>query len=96
MAVWCTEKSKKLDNLATIMTLYSRRSFSKESFQWTKCVVKYLYDAYSHIFYSLITFLVEVTFHLSLLNELNLTSYFMHDRLWKKVHLIFQHMLFPF
>ncbi|RWS20435.1 Protein furry-like protein, partial [Leptotrombidium deliense] len=60
IALWCTEKSKKLDNLATVMTLYSQRSFSKESFQWTKCVVKYLYDAYSHAFISVITFLVDV------------------------------------
>ncbi|GFV46815.1 protein furry homolog [Trichonephila clavipes] len=56
----CMEKSKKLENLATVMMLYSRRSFSKESFQWTKCVVKYLYDAYCHIFLNLITFLVEI------------------------------------
>lgn len=56
----CMEKSKKLENLATVMMLYSRRSFSKESFQWTKCVVKYLYDAYCHVFLNLITFLVEI------------------------------------
>ena len=31
-----TEKHKKLENLATVMTLYSRRTFNKESFQWTK------------------------------------------------------------
>ncbi|GFQ78118.1 protein furry [Trichonephila clavata] len=35
----CMEKSKKLENLATVMMLYSRRSFSKESFQWTKCIL---------------------------------------------------------
>lgn len=60
IALWCTEKSKKLDNLATVMMLYSRRSFSKENLQWTKCVVKYLYDAYSHIFLNLVSFLIEV------------------------------------
>ena len=54
------EKSKKLDNLATVMTLYSRRTFSKESFQWTKCVVKYLMDTYTHLSIHVITFLVEV------------------------------------
>lgn len=42
------------------MTLYSRRTFSKESFQWTKCVVKYLYDAYSHLSHNMLAFLVEV------------------------------------
>ncbi|CAG2105426.1 unnamed protein product [Medioppia subpectinata] len=42
------------------MMLYSRRSFSKENLQWTKCVVKYLYDAYSHTFLNLVSFLVEV------------------------------------
>ncbi|XP_054160326.1 protein furry-like isoform X2 [Oppia nitens] len=60
IALWCTEKSNKLDNLATVMMLYSRRSFSKENLQWTKCVVKYLYDAYSHAFLNLVSFLVEV------------------------------------
>jgi len=55
-----TEKSKKLENLSTVMTLYSRRTFSKESFQWTKCVVKYLYDTYSHLSLSMLSFLVEV------------------------------------
>ena len=55
-----TEKSKKLENLSTVMTLYSRRTFNKESFQWTKCVVKYLYDSYSHISLTMLGFLVEV------------------------------------
>lgn len=55
-----TDKSKKLENLATVMTLYSRRTFSKESFQWTKCVVKYLYDTYAHLGLNMIAFLVEV------------------------------------
>merc|ERR1719410_2235450 len=55
-----TEKSKKLENLSTVMTLYSRRTFRKESFQWTKCVVKYLYDSYSHYSLSMLGFLVEV------------------------------------
>merc|ERR1719305_1018068 len=55
-----TEKSKKLENLSTVMTLYSRRTFNKESFQWTKCVVKYLYDTYSHLSLAMLGFLVEV------------------------------------
>lgn len=42
------------------MTLYSRRTFSKESFQWTKCVVKYLYDSYAHLSFNMLAFLVEV------------------------------------
>ncbi|KAK4300624.1 hypothetical protein Pmani_027179 [Petrolisthes manimaculis] len=56
----CNEKGKQLENLATVMTLYSRRNFSKESFQWTKCVVKYLHDTYAHLSLSLMAFLVEV------------------------------------
>ncbi|XP_042223634.1 protein furry-like [Homarus americanus] len=56
----CNEKGKELENLATVMTLYSRRNFSKESFQWTKCVVKYLHDSYAHLSLSLMAFLVEV------------------------------------
>ncbi|XP_043493885.1 protein furry isoform X2 [Polistes fuscatus] len=54
------EKGKKLENLGTVMTLYSRRTFSKESFQWTKCVVKYLYDTYAHLSFDMLAFLVEV------------------------------------
>lgn len=54
------EKSKKLENLGTVMTLYSRRNFSKESFQWTKCVVKYLHDTYAHLSFNMLAFLVEV------------------------------------
>lgn len=57
----CSEKGKQLENLATVMTLYSRRNFSKESFQWTKCVVKYLHDTYAHLSLSLMAFLVEVS-----------------------------------
>ncbi|XP_015783421.1 protein furry [Tetranychus urticae] len=63
-AEWCTTKvetgTQNMENLATVMTLYSKKAFSKESFQWTKCVVKYLFDAYPYNFPSLVTFLVEV------------------------------------
>merc|ERR1740128_285213 len=55
-----SEKGKKMENLATVMTLYSRRTFSKESFQWTKCVVKYLHDSYSSLTLPMLSFLVEV------------------------------------
>lgn len=51
-----------MENLATVMTLYSRRTFSKESFQWTKCVVKYLHDSYGYLTLPMVTFLVEVKF----------------------------------
>ncbi|CAH2001764.1 unnamed protein product [Acanthoscelides obtectus] len=54
------EKSKKLENLGTVMNLYSRRTFSKESFQWTKCVVKYLHDTYSHLGLNMLSFLIEI------------------------------------
>ncbi|KAJ8924572.1 hypothetical protein NQ315_000721 [Exocentrus adspersus] len=54
------EKSKKLENLGTVMNLYSRRTFSKESFQWTKCVVKYLHDTYSHLSLNMLSFLIEI------------------------------------
>lgn len=42
------------------MNLYSRRNFSKESFQWTKCVIKYLHDTYSHLSLNMLSFLIEV------------------------------------
>ncbi|CAH1777850.1 unnamed protein product [Owenia fusiformis] len=56
----CIEQSKKLDNLATVMTLYSRGTFGKDSFQWTKCVVKYLHDVYATLSVNFISLLVEV------------------------------------
>lgn len=42
------------------MNLYSRRTFSKESFQWTKCVIKYLLDTYGHLGLAILSFLVEM------------------------------------
>ncbi|XP_022655915.1 protein furry-like isoform X2 [Varroa destructor] len=56
----CVEQGPKLENLATVMTLYSQRAFSKESLQWCKCIVKYLYDAYHDVFLHLVGFLVEM------------------------------------
>lgn len=44
-----SELGSKLENLGTVMTLYSRKTFCKESFQWTKCVVKYLHDTYAYM-----------------------------------------------
>lgn len=57
----CTDEGRQLQNLATVMTLYSRRNFSKESFQWTKCVVKYLHDSFSAQAPALLAFLIEVS-----------------------------------
>ncbi|GAB1608168.1 protein furry-like isoform X4, partial [Argonauta hians] len=56
----CGQQSEKLHNLATVMSLYSRGTFNKDSSQWTKCVVKYLLDVYACTSLSMITFLVEV------------------------------------
>lgn len=58
----CMEQPKKLDNLATVMQLYSRGTFGKDKYQWTKCVVKYIYDVYSNLSSFMIAFLVEVCF----------------------------------
>lgn len=55
-----SELGSKLENLGTVMTLYSRKTFSKDSFQWTKCVVKYLHDTYAHMGVAMLAFLVEV------------------------------------
>lgn len=55
-----TELGAKLENLSTVMTLYSRKTFSKEPFQWTKCVVKYLYDTYAYMGLHMLAFLIEV------------------------------------
>lgn len=55
-----TELGVKLENLGTVMTLYSRKTFSKDTFQWTKCVVKYLQDTYSHMGLHMLAFLIEV------------------------------------
>lgn len=45
------------------MSLYSRGTFGKDSFQWTKCVVKYVLDVYATASLSMISFLVEVGQH---------------------------------
>ncbi|XP_055531189.1 protein furry isoform X3 [Wyeomyia smithii] len=55
-----SEMGLKLENLGTVMTLYSRKTFSKESFQWTKCVVKYLYDTYAHMGLHMLAFLTDI------------------------------------
>lgn len=61
IAIWCEENSQKqLENLSTIMNLYSRRSFSKDAFQWTKCVVKYLFDVYPNTLPQAIPMLVKL------------------------------------
>ncbi|XP_052797247.1 protein furry-like isoform X3 [Mya arenaria] len=60
IAQMCSQKSDRLNNLGTVMSLYSRGTFSKDSFQWTKCVVKYLHDVYSQASLNMVSFLVEV------------------------------------
>lgn len=51
---YCSESLKKLEiahadyplnNLATMLTHYSTKSFSKDRYQWTKCVLQYLCEA---------------------------------------------------
>lgn len=58
MAMGITDK---LENLATVMNLYSRNTFSKDSHQWTKCVVKYLLDVYANVAPDMLIFVVEVS-----------------------------------
>ena len=56
----CAEQPH-LDNLRTVMDLYSRGTFGKDSHQWTRCVVKYLYDAYADLSDTMIALMVEVS-----------------------------------
>ncbi|XP_076468272.1 protein furry-like isoform X4 [Babylonia areolata] len=60
VAQMCSQQSEDLTNLATVMSLYSRGTFGKDSVQWTKCVVKYLLDVYACSALTLVSFLVEV------------------------------------
>lgn len=60
IAIWCDENSRKFDNLSTVMTLYSRRCFSKGQSQWLKCVIKYLFDAYPKQLPTVIPHLVDM------------------------------------
>ena len=53
--------SNKLENLATVMRLYSHGTFGKDAHQWTKCVVKYLTDIYETEHLHVITLLLEVS-----------------------------------
>ncbi|KAK3798079.1 hypothetical protein RRG08_034635 [Elysia crispata] len=60
VAQMCGHQKDRLANLATVMDLYSHGTFGKDSFQWTKCVVKYLLDVYASSAISMVSFLVEV------------------------------------
>lgn len=60
IALCCDENSTKLENLSAVMALYSRRSFSKDGFQWIKCVVKYLHDAYPTVLPQVIPLLIDM------------------------------------
>ncbi|GFN79511.1 protein furry homolog isoform x3, partial [Plakobranchus ocellatus] len=60
VAQMCGHQKERLANLATVMNLYSHGTFGKDSFQWTKCVVKYLLDVYAPSAISMVSFLVEV------------------------------------
>ena len=42
------------------MMLYNKRTFTKDAHQWGKCVVKYLFDVYTHLTNILVTFLIQV------------------------------------
>lgn len=61
MSQMCGQQSEDLTNLATVMSLYSRGTFGKDSVQWTKCVIKYLLDVYACSALTLVSFLVEVS-----------------------------------
>ena len=52
------------------MTLYTKRAFAKDVHQWGKCVVKYLFDVYRDLTNILMTFLIEVFFHLLISRQL--------------------------
>ena len=43
-----------------MMELYTHGTFGKDSYQWTKCVIKYVYDVYTDVGDAVIPFLVEV------------------------------------
>lgn len=58
------------------MSLYSRGTFGKDSFQWTKCVVKYVLDVYATASLSMISFLVEVGQHSLLIIQMISYLYF--------------------
>ncbi|XP_067945247.1 protein furry homolog-like [Watersipora subatra] len=60
IAQMALEITNKLDNLATVMRLYSRGAFGKDAHQWTKCVVKYLTDIYDTEYLHIVTLLLEV------------------------------------
>lgn len=50
----------RLGNLILVMQLYSGGTFNKDHTQWTRCVVKYLYDAYVENSAELLAFINRV------------------------------------
>ncbi|KAI1729370.1 protein furry like protein [Ditylenchus destructor] len=67
-----------LHNLSTMMDQYSEHSFPRDRFQWAKCVVSYLVDAFNPNIVQIVVFLTEMlersapSMHNYLLNILNL------------------------
>lgn len=51
-----------LENLKHMMELYTHGTFGKDSYQWTKCVIKYVYDVYTDVGDAVIPFLVDVSY----------------------------------
>ncbi|XP_077984034.1 protein furry homolog-like [Glandiceps talaboti] len=57
----CLEKyPNKLDSLATVMDMYSKKTYSKDRQSWTYAVCKYVHDAFQQLSIAMLTFLVEV------------------------------------
>lgn len=61
LVIWIEQhKFDEIMNLQTVLSLYSRKAFSKDAFQWTKCVVKYIYDAYPRSLPSMFPILLDL------------------------------------
>ncbi|XP_040902564.1 protein furry homolog isoform X3 [Toxotes jaculatrix] len=54
------EKNTKLSNLAHVMTLYKTHSYTRDCFSWVNVVCRYLYEAFSDITLSLVTYMAEL------------------------------------
>ena len=59
--VCAEEKSPTLANLAHMMSLYSTRSYSRDSTNWINVVCRYVHDSFADITFNLVTYLAEVS-----------------------------------
>ncbi|XP_071950730.1 protein furry homolog-like isoform X2 [Antedon mediterranea] len=56
----CSERYTHMSPLSTVLTMYSEKTYNRDSKAWTGVVCKYVHNNYSQFSISMMTFLIEV------------------------------------